>query len=91
MRGGFGIDQTPVRTGYRNVELPDNNRFAVALGTHFQSTETLGFDLGWTHLFMSQATVSPPPQVAGGLVVYTNGFVNGGADVLAAQLVWDMV
>ncbi|HTM63675.1 MAG TPA: outer membrane protein transport protein [Gammaproteobacteria bacterium] len=90
LRAGIGFDQTPVNNMYRNVMLPDNNRIAVAFGSHFQSTKTIGFDLGWTHLFMNQAKVNPPAQVTGDQVVTTNGNVNGGADVLAAQIVWDI-
>lgn len=91
LRGGLGYDQTPVSNTYRNVQLPDNNRFALAIGGHIQSTPTLGFDLGWTHLMMNKAHVIPPAQVVGIESVTTNGSVTGGADVLAAQLVWDMV
>lgn len=91
LRGGIGYDQTPVQNAYRNVQLPDNNRYAFAVGTHIQSTSTLGFDLGWSHIFIHKAHVSPPPQVNGDEVVTTNGSITGSADVLAAQVVWDMV
>ncbi len=91
LRGGLGYDQTPVRNAYRNVQLPDNNRYAFAVGSHFQSTPTVGFDLGWTHIFVNKGHVIPPPQVVGNEIVTTNGSVSGGADVLAAQLVWNMV
>lgn len=90
VRGGLGYDQTPVQNKYRNVTLPDNNRIAVALGGHFQSTKELGFDVGWTHFFISQATINPPPLKTGDQVVVTNGKSNGGADVLAAQMTWDI-
>lgn len=91
LRGGVGVDQTPINDAYRNVQLPDSTRYAFALGGHIQSTQTLGFDLGWTHLFMNQVSVNPPAQTMGAQIVTTNGQVSGGADVLAAQLVWDMV
>ena len=91
LRGGIGYDQTPVKDAYRNVQLPDNDRYVFALGGHYQSTPTLGFDLGWSHIFINKAHVIPPPQVVGDEIVTTNGSVTGGADVFAAQLVWDMV
>lgn len=91
LRGGLGIDQTPVNDQYRNVMLPDNNRFVIALGSHFQSTKTLGFDIGWSHIFMNSAHVNPPAQVTGDEIVTTNGNVTGGADVFAAQVVWDLI
>ncbi len=91
LRGGLGYDQTPVSDTYRNVQMPDNDRYVIALGSHFQTTPTVGFDIGWTHLFINKAHVNPPDQVTGDEVTTTNGSVTGGADVFAAQLVWDMV
>lgn len=90
LKCGIGYDQTPVVDAYRNVGLPDNNRIAIALGGHYQSTKTIGLDVGWTHFFLSQATVNPPPLITGDQAVITNGKSNGGGDVLAAQVTWDM-
>jgi long-chain fatty acid transport protein len=94
LRGGIGYDQSPVLAQYRNVELPDNDRYVIAFGSRFKATKTLAFDLAWSHFFFNQSGitgVSPPPQVAGGQTVTTNGSVNGGADVFAAQVTWDLV
>jgi long-chain fatty acid transport protein len=91
LRGGLGYDQTPVSNIYRNVQMPDNNHYAVAVGGHYQTTSTIGFDIGWTHIFVKQANVNPPAQVTGDEIATTNGSVTGGADVFAAQLVWDLV
>lgn len=91
LRGGVGYDQTPVTDTYRNVQMPDNNRYVIALGSHFQTTPTIGLDIGWSHLFINKAHVIPPDQVTGDEITTTNGSVTGGADVFAAQLVWDMV
>jgi long-chain fatty acid transport protein len=92
LRGGLGWDETPVQNAYRDVRIPDKDRYAIALGGHFQATKTLGLDLGWTHLFMiGQARVNPPPEVTGAQVTTTNGNVQGSADVFGAQLTWDIV
>lgn len=91
LRAGVGYDETPVNNAYRNVQMPDNDHYALAVGGHFQATQTLGFDFGWTHIFINSANVSPPAQVTGDEIVTTNGSVNGGADVLAAQLVWNLI
>jgi long-chain fatty acid transport protein len=91
LRAGVGFDETPITNRYRNVQLPDNNRYVIALGTHYQASKTIGVDLGWTHFFFAQAHVSPPPQVTAGQTVTTNGHVTGGADVIGGQIVWDIV
>ncbi len=90
IRSGLGYDQTPVQNRYRNVTLPDNNRIVVGLGGHYQSTKTIGLDVGWLHIFMPQASIYPPTLVAGDQQTTTVGVVNGGADVLSAQLTWNL-
>ncbi len=91
LKAGLGYDQTPVQNEYRNVQMPDNNRVAVAFGGHYQATQTVGIDLGWNHLFIQNATVSPPTQITGEQQTTTNGSVTAGADVYAAQITWDFV
>lgn len=90
LRGGVGYDQTPVKDQYRNIQLPDNNRYVFAVGGHYQATKSVGLDLGYTHLFMHKAHVAPPIQVTGDQSVATNGSVVGGADVIGGQVVWDI-
>ncbi|VVC75879.1 47 kDa outer membrane protein [Aquicella siphonis] len=92
IRSGIGYDQSPVRDRYRNVQLPDSDRYALALGGHFQATKTIGLDVGWSHIFFfGKVKVNPPPQVNGAETVSTNGHVKGGADVLSGQVTWDIV
>lgn len=91
LRGAVGYDQTPVEDKTRNVQLPDNDRYIIALGGHFQATKAVGVDLGWSHFFFHQVNINPPPQAMGGQTVTVNGNVKGGADVLAVQATWDIV
>lgn len=90
IRGAVGYDQTPVKETYRTVQLPDNDRYIVAVGGHYQATKTIGLDLGWTHLFVDSVGINPPVQTTGAQIVATNGTVSGGADVFGAQLTWDI-
>lgn len=90
LRAGIGIDQTPTTRTYRNAALPDNNRFVIALGGHYQATKAIGLDLSWMHVFINKTHISPPPQVTGAEVGITNGNVTSGADVIGAQLTWDI-
>lgn len=90
LRGGVGYDETPLNNTNRNLQLPDNNRYVIALGGHYQATKTIGFDLGWTHLFIAQARVNPAPSPSPSLVVTTDGNANGGANVIGGQVTWDI-
>lgn len=91
IRTGLGYDQTPVSNRYRNVQLPDNNRFAFALGGHFQANRAIGIDVAWAHIFSREAIVHPPTQVMGIQEVNTMGTVTGDANIYALQLTWDFV
>jgi long-chain fatty acid transport protein len=90
LRGALGYDETPIQNNTRNIQLPDNNRYVVALGGHYQASKAVGLDLGWTHLFFKQANINPPAQVTGGQTVVTSGHVTGGADVIGGQVTWDI-
>src|SRR3990167_2346895 len=93
LRSGVGFDDSPVQLNYRTVQLPDENRYAVGLGGHYQASKTIGLDLGWTHLFVRQATIQPPllSLQLGDEQVTTVGYSNGGADIVGLQLTWDLV
>jgi len=91
LRVGAGFDQSPSNNTYRNTQLPDNDRYAVAFGGHYQATKTIGIDAGWTHLWIHKAGIHNIVEVTGDQTVTTNGRVNGSADVFGAQIVWDML
>lgn len=90
LKAGVGYDQSPVSTAYRTIQLPDNNRVAVACGGHYQASQSIGVDLGWQHLFVHNAPIRPNPQVIGGMTVTSNGTVNSGADIFAGSITWDI-
>lgn len=89
-RGGLGYDQSPARNSYRNLQLPDNDRIAVALGTHYQATKTLGFDAGWTHFFVMNGRINNLAQPVGDQTTITNGTTRASADVFGFQAKWDI-
>jgi long-chain fatty acid transport protein len=88
-RGGVGYDETPSSNRYRNLQLPDSDRIAVALGTHYQATKTLGFDAGWTHFFVMNSRINVS-QAFGDQTTVTNGTTNASADVFGFQAKWDI-
>jgi long-chain fatty acid transport protein len=89
MRVGGGFEQTPTNNTDRNIRLPDGNRYALAIGAHYQAFKTLGFDGGWTHLFMQNVNVSAPVTAAGQTSTADGSFSNH-ADLIGAQLTWDI-
>jgi long-chain fatty acid transport protein len=90
IRVGGGYDQSPTNNLYRNIRLPDVDRWAVAVGTHYQWKPSIGFDVGYTHLFSgSRPSIHSEQQLS----TTSSFFVNSGsgtfaADLVGAQVVW---
>lgn len=91
IRTGVGFDETPSNDNYRNLQIPDSDRIALALGAHYQAFKTVGFDAGWTHIFAMNTRINNLTQVVGDETVTTNGSVSGNADVYGLSMTWDMV
>lgn len=91
LRAGGGYDQSPTRNAYRILQLPDTDRYALAVGGHYQFTKALGFDLGWTHLFLQDGVIHPPLQKNLSAQYIPRGYVKSSADVVGAQLLWNFI
>lgn len=91
IRAGAGYDETPSNNAYRNLQFPDSNQVALALGTHIQATPTIGFDLGWTHQFAQNTRINNLSQATGDQVTVTNGSINTSTDIYGLGLKWDIL
>ncbi len=89
-RAGLGYDQTPTTNQYRNLQLPDSDRIALAIGAHFQMNKKFGLDAGWTHIIAMNTAIHHVPQTLGDEMVVTNGNISANANVYALQLRWDI-
>jgi long-chain fatty acid transport protein len=87
VRAGVGYDQTPTNDAARIIRLPDNDRWLVAVGARFRITKQLALDMGWTHIFIKDASINNRSATAGSL---TGNFKNS-ADVIGAQLTYDFM
>jgi long-chain fatty acid transport protein len=90
LRAALGYDQSPVNGKYRDIRLPDNDRYIVAMGMHYQFTKAFGMDLSWDHFIMRSSNINTPPLATGALTMTSQGRAKGFADVFAAQLTWDI-
>jgi long-chain fatty acid transport protein len=89
-RTGIGYDETPSNNNDRNLQLPDLNRFVLAVGAHFQATKALAFDVGWTHFFQGTTDIDVSQQF-GAQETVTDGKVKASADVYGLQVLWNFV
>jgi long-chain fatty acid transport protein len=84
-KGGVAWDQTPVQDQYRTVRLPDNDRTWLAFGAKFSISPTSAIDFGYTHLFLSAASINNTKVGPGGLTSTVVGTFEGSVDVLSVQ------
>lgn len=52
LRLGVAYDPTPVRTTFRTVRIPDDDRFWLSAGYHLDVTKDLSLDAAYTHIFV---------------------------------------
>jgi long-chain fatty acid transport protein len=94
LRAGVGFDQTPTRNGYRILQLPDSDRYDLAVGGHYQVSKAFGFDLGWTRVFLQRAAINPPlhPELYPiSLQQQAQGKIFASGDVFGAQATWNFL
>lgn len=91
IRTGGGYDQTPTVNAARDVRLPDSDRWALALGAHYQMRPNIGFDAGYSYLFGANTANVNKTQILGAT---SNNVINATgknhAQLVGLQVVWDM-
>lgn len=91
MRVGGGYDQTPTVASARDIRLPDVNRWALSVGSHYQLRSNVSVDVGYTYLFALNNAIINKNQPLGTSSSYTvNAFSKVNAQLVGAQLVWAM-
>ncbi|MGL5741042.1 MAG: OmpP1/FadL family transporter [Legionella sp.] len=90
LRVGGGYDQTPTNNTDRNIRLPDVDRWAIAVGAHYQWRPTIGVDIGYTHLFAGSRPSVDSFQQLNETSSYSVDAQSGrfAADLVGAQLTW---
>jgi long-chain fatty acid transport protein len=91
LRGGTGWDQTPTNNTDRDIRLPDADKYALAVGAHWQPTDSWGFDIGYSYLWPLQtATVNKTQYLDSRNWVVINATGHAYAQLLALGLKWRM-
>ncbi len=86
IRAGLSFDQSPVKSSERNIFLPDGNRIGTSIGAHYQANKMIGFDAGWTHLFVQNVSVNLPTVISNQTSTTTGSYRNH-ADLVGVQAV----
>ncbi len=86
LRAGLAYDQEAIKTEYRTARIPGNDRKWVSFGLSYQPTSVSKFDIGYSHLFISDAKIdddqTSPAKGRNGRLI---GDFEGSVDILSLQ------
>jgi long-chain fatty acid transport protein len=93
-RGGIGWDQSPIQNRYRDVAVPDQDRYMVGLGFGYKWSEKTSFDFGYAHYFATHASMNDsinntaPSAIPGAPPIVINGTYQLSLDYVSASVRW---
>ncbi|EKD78004.1 MAG: long-chain fatty acid transport protein, partial [uncultured bacterium] len=96
LEAGFGHDQTPTQLPYRDIRLPDNNRYVASVGINIHPRKDFEWSMGWTHLFTrdtlvdNSGSLSNQSTVPAANFAIGKGTVHSSVNVFGIQFTWDV-
>lgn len=93
-RFGVAYDETPVPDADRTPRVPDQDRKWVAVGAQYRWSKQLVFDVGYSHIFIKDASVNlcnaaqaaANPAACGGKNNLVGTYNDNSVDVISAQM-----
>ncbi len=86
LRAGLAYDEEAISNKYRTARIPGNDRKWLSLGVGWQATPTSKVDVGYAHLFISDAKIDDNQNtVALGAAGRVRGDYDGSVDILSFQ------
>jgi long-chain fatty acid transport protein len=89
LRLGFGYDQTPTTDRSRSLIIPDADRYTASIGLGYQLTNTIGFDIGYCHVFMPHKDITHTQSINTQNII-TTGQLSNKEDTIGIQFNWKM-
>jgi long-chain fatty acid transport protein len=86
LKGGVAYDKSPVQDSTRTTFLPDNNRTWLSIGAKWRPSNELTVDVGYAHLFVSDAPINNLQLATGGGNVV--GTYKANVNILGGQLTY---
>lgn len=88
LRVGGGYDETPTNDIHRSVRIPDESRWALSIGGHYQWRPNIGVDAGYTYLFAADDPIINRTEIIGTSTNTISARGNAHAHLVGAQLTW---
>lgn len=82
LRAGLAYDEEAIKDEFRTARIPGNDRKWLSLGAGWKVTPTSTFDIGYSHLFVSDAKINDNQLPANGRVI---GNYDASVDILSLQ------
>lgn len=83
LRAGLAYDEEAIKDEFRTARIPGNDRKWVSLGASYAMSPTSKFDIGYSHLFISDAKIDDNQITRGNGRV--RGEYEGSVDLLSLQ------
>ena len=84
-RGGLAYDETPIRSPEStSARIPGNDRTWLSLGAGYAPSSSWSFDVGYSHLFISDTQINNGPSSSTSGATLT-GTYESSVDILSAQ------
>ena len=83
LRAGLGYEVSPISDEVRNVSLPDNDRVWLSVGASTRLTDRISVDIGYTHLFVKDASIDTPNPLGAGSLITAES--SGDVDIVSAS------
>lgn len=91
LRAGLAYDEEAIKDEFRTARIPGNDRKWVSLGASYQITPASKFDIGYSHLFLSDAKVDDDQtSAAEGFNGRLLGDFEGSVDILSFQYTYNL-
>jgi len=84
LRAGLAYDEEAIKDEFRTARIPGNDRKWVSLGASYQMAPATKFDVGYSHLFISDAKIDDNQAALGNGRL--RGDFEGSVDILSLQV-----
>lgn len=96
LKGGIAYDMTPTRNKYREIRVPDQDRYHFSFGATYNFSENLSFDFGYMYVYVPPVAIKNNPLLPINLFaqngipgnLYTAGHSEGHATFIGGELTW---
>jgi len=89
LRAGLAYDEEAIKDEFRTARIPGNDRKWVSLGFSYQVAPASKFDLGYSHLFISDADIDDDQTAVSATAPFHKGRIKGdfegSVDILSMQ------